>query len=218
LGFLQVHTPANQERRRNNLNKQALEFVVDLFDLKAQSRRNSKTVLRILRLRIGQKCPKAGMHIVQVISPTFFITKKGLLMIVFDLECHNGHIFEGWFESFDSFREQKERDLVSCPYCEDTDIRKVMSPVALKRSVAENRKSQVSIDYSKLAKEIVDYVHNSFEDVGTGFAAEALKIHYGVSEKRNIRGTATEEDEKTLKEEGIDFAKIPVPKITDNEN
>ena len=139
-------------------------------------------------------------------------------MIVFDLECHNGHIFEGWFESFDSFIEQKERDLVSCPYCEDTDIRKVMSPVALKRSMAENRKLQVSIDYPKLAKEIVDYVHNNFEDVGTGFAAEALKIHYGVSEKRNIRGTATEEDEKTLKEEGIDFAKIPVPKIADNEN
>ena len=139
-------------------------------------------------------------------------------MIVFDLECHNGHIFEGWFESFDSFIEQKERDLVSCPYCEDTDIRKVMSPVALKRSMAENRKLQVSIDYPKLAKEIVDYVHNNFEDVGTGFAAEALKIHYGVSEKRNIRGTATEEDEKTLKEEGIDFAKIPVPKIADKEN
>ncbi|OPX34728.1 MAG: hypothetical protein B1H11_10285 [Desulfobacteraceae bacterium 4484_190.1] len=139
-------------------------------------------------------------------------------MIVFDLECHNGHIFEGWFESFDSFREQKERGLVSCPYCEDTDIRKVMSPVALKRSMAENRKSQVSIDYPKLAKEIVDYVHNNFEDVGTGFAAEALKIHYGVSKKRNIRGTATEEDEKTLKEEGINFTKIPIPKIADKEN
>jgi len=36
-------------------------------------------------------------------------------------------------------------------------------------------------------------------------------MHYGVSEKKNIRGSATSEEEKTLKEEGIDFFKIPLP-------
>jgi len=32
-----------------------------------------------------------------------------------------------------------------------------------------------------------------------------------VIESRNIRGVATSEEEKTLKEEGISFIKIPVP-------
>jgi len=31
-----------------------------------------------------------------------------------------------------------------------------------------------------------------------------------VTEPRNIRGTSTQEEEKTLKEEGIEFIKIPV--------
>ena len=43
---------------------------------------------------------------------------------------------------------------------------------------------------------------------------EVLKIHYGVTENRNIRGVATSEEEKTLKEEGISFIKIPVPEKT----
>jgi hypothetical protein len=38
-----------------------------------------------------------------------------------------------------------------------------------------------------------------------------LKMHYGVAEQRNIRGTSSPEEEKTLKEEGIEFIKIPIP-------
>ena len=72
-------------------------------------------------------------------------------------------------------------------------------------------------DVSRLAREVVDYIQESFEDVGTKFAAEALKIHYGVAEKRNIRGSATVDEEKTLKDEGVEFFKIPVVKKTDEE-
>ena len=50
-------------------------------------------------------------------------------MIVFDLECSNGHIFEGWFDSLESFEKQNREELVNCPYCNDTQVRKVMSPV-----------------------------------------------------------------------------------------
>jgi len=35
-------------------------------------------------------------------------------------------------------------------------------------------------------------------------------MHYGVSEPRNIRGVATEEEEKMLKDEGVEFFKIPI--------
>jgi len=40
-----------------------------------------------------------------------------------------------------------------------------------------------------------------------------LKIHYGEEEKRNIKGTSTPEEEETLKEEGVQFIKIPLPKM-----
>jgi hypothetical protein len=62
-----------------------------------------------------------------------------------------------------------------------------------------------------LGKKIVEYVEKNFDDVGCEFTKEALKIHYGASEPRNIRGVSTDEEEKTLKEEGIEFFKVPIP-------
>jgi hypothetical protein len=137
-------------------------------------------------------------------------------MIVIDIQCLNGHIFEGWFDSLQSFEDQNLKKLVSCPYCDSTDIRRVLSPVALKKSVPEDRTALPPIDYEKLAKEVVDYIYKNSDDVGPKFAAEALKMHYGVAEKRNIRGSATSDEEKTLKEEGIDFFKFPQLKTDDD--
>ena len=138
-------------------------------------------------------------------------------MIVFDLSCSNGHVFEGWFDSHESFEQQNKEGLISCPYCDDTCVRRVISPVAVKTSGSEKPVSNDQIDYRKLAKEIVDYFHKNFEDVGTRFAAEALKMHYGVAERRNIRGSATADEEKTLKKEGIEFFKIHLPKVDDTD-
>ena len=138
-------------------------------------------------------------------------------MIAFDLECSMGHFFEGWFQSIESFEEQKIKKLVSCPVCNDTDVRRVLSPVALKTSSPKREAESVGpIDYQKLAKEVVEYINKSFENVGSDFAKEALKMHYAVTEKRNIRGSATEEEEKLLKDEGIEFFKIPTPKSDDD--
>ncbi len=137
-------------------------------------------------------------------------------MIAFDLECSQGHLFEGWFDSIQSFEEQNSSNLVRCPYCDDENVRKVLSPVAVKTSQPQDAKFPAPINYQKLAKEVVEYIKNNSEDVGPRFATEALKIHYGAAEKRSIRGSATEEEEKTLKEEGVAFLKVPIP-VTDPE-
>jgi len=141
-------------------------------------------------------------------------------MIVFDLECSKEHRFEGWFNSIESFEAQNAKNLVTCPYCNDTQVRRVLSPVATKLSPRpEVHKNAGQIDYRRLAKEIVDYISKNFEDVGSDFAKEALKMHYGVAEKRSIKGSATAEEEKILKEEKIEFFKVPFPKIDeDTEN
>ena len=139
-------------------------------------------------------------------------------MIAIDIQCSQGHLFEGWFDNLDAFEAQKNKKLVACPYCEDTSVMRVLSPVAVKKSRNRNEEPlQVNIDYQKLAKEVVDYIHENFEDVGPRFASEALKIHYGVSEKKNIRGSATRDEEKTLKDEGVEFFKLPFTKKDDEE-
>ena len=61
-----------------------------------------------------------------------------------------------------------------------------------------------------LGRKIVDFVEKNFDDVGCNFAKEALKMHYGTSEPRNIRGVSTHEEEKILKQEGIEFFKLPM--------
>jgi hypothetical protein len=137
-------------------------------------------------------------------------------MIVFDLECPKGHRFEGWFNESRSFEEQTAKNLVTCPVCGENRIRKVFSPVATctLRSEPENRSEPPSppIDYKRLARALLEHIHKDFQDVGTDFAKEALKMHYGVKEKKNIRGYATAEEETTLKEEKIEFFKVPVLK------
>jgi len=138
-------------------------------------------------------------------------------MIVFDLECPRGHIFEGWFDSNESFEEQNINGLVRCPVCDDSDIRKVLSPIAVRKSQTSVLPGQEAIDYQRLAKEVVEYIKTNSEDVGARFATEALKIHYGVAEKRSIRGSATADEEKTLKQEGVDFVKVPFP-VSEDDN
>ncbi|RPI76620.1 MAG: DUF1178 family protein [Desulfobacteraceae bacterium] len=135
-------------------------------------------------------------------------------MIIFDLECGSGHVFEGWFGDLQAFEEQNGRGLVKCPYCENGDIRKIMSPVAVKKSTPAMalEAEKAPIDYKQLAREVVEYIHKNFDDVGPQFTQEALKMHYQVTEKRNIRGSATAEEEKMLQKEGVEFFKVPFQK------
>jgi hypothetical protein len=60
------------------------------------------------------------------------------------------------------------------------------------------------------------YVRENFEDVGHNFAREALKVHYGQAEERNIRGVSTEPEEDMLKKEGVPFVKIPMAQEVDS--
>jgi hypothetical protein len=57
------------------------------------------------------------------------------------------------------------------------------------------------------------YIDKNFEDVGDKFAEIALKIHYGDEENRNIKGTSTPQEEDNLKEEGVQFIKVPILKM-----
>jgi hypothetical protein len=145
--------------------------------------------------------------------------ETGILMIVFDLKCSNGHIFEGWFKSITSYQQQMDGGFIACPLCDDKNIEQVPSTFGIKSSPPDKNTDKNKVEPANemeiLKQQVIKFVENNFENVGVDFAKEALKIHYGVSEARNIRGVSTETEEKLLKKEGVKFTKIPVPEISD---
>jgi hypothetical protein len=134
-------------------------------------------------------------------------------MIAYDLQCTQGHRFEGWFEDRKAYLDQQKKGLITCPVCNVTSVDIVPSTFAIKSGSPSNARDLAAqrAQLEKLGNEAIEFVKNNFDDVGADFAKEALKIHYGASEPRNIRGVSTKEEEKTLEKEGINFIKIPMP-------
>lgn len=140
-------------------------------------------------------------------------------MIVFDLECINGHVFEGWFEDKADLDAQQEQGLLQCPVCDTTSVVQKLHAIAIKKGTqpAPSMQAQQAMQagqeaMAELTEKVARFVEKNFEDVGSGFAKEALKMHYGATEHRNIRGTTTREEEKLLDKEGVPVMKVPVMK------
>jgi hypothetical protein len=133
-------------------------------------------------------------------------------MIVFQLRCAGEHEFEAWFRDNAAFDAQSRAGKIACPDCGDTHVEKaVMAP-----RVARSRKGEPSpAELRKALVEMRKQVEANCENVGDRFAEEARRIHYGEAEKRGIYGEATNDDAKSLAEEGIEFARIPWPARTD---
>lgn len=139
-------------------------------------------------------------------------------MIVFDLACECGYSFEGWFQDREQFEEQLASAYLECPLCGSSKIHKILSPIRFQSSSTEaeipaNQGTSGEISAAEInnaLKTMQKFVETNFEDVGTDLANEALKMHYGVVEPKNIRGVTTEPEEKKLKEEGINLLKIPM--------
>jgi hypothetical protein len=134
-------------------------------------------------------------------------------MIAFDLICSNGHKFECWFKDSASFDHQKSSGIINCPVCNDDQVEKALSTFSVKKN---GQQKKAEVDAHQALQTIHEYIDKHFEDVGLDFTKEALKIHYGQAKKRNIKGTATPDQEKLLKEEGVRFVKIPIVKRVDN--
>ncbi len=136
-------------------------------------------------------------------------------MIVFDLECLNGHTFEGWFEDREDLKKQQEKGLLTCPVCETTEVAQKLHAVSIRKSggpVSQKALQAGREALMEFTEKVVDYVEKHFENVGTDFSRQALKMHYGAEAYRNIRGTTTAEEDKILAREGVPVFKVPVLK------
>jgi len=138
-------------------------------------------------------------------------------MIVFDLECINGHVFEGWFDDRDDLDRQQARGLLQCPVCDSFSVSPKLSAVAIRKSASPGPGSpgremaeQARMEFmAEFTEKVTRYVENNYENVGTSFAKQALEMHYGAKEFKQIRGTTTKEEEKTLEKEGVPVFKLP---------
>ncbi len=130
-------------------------------------------------------------------------------MIAYDLKCRSGHQFEAWFKSLETFQKQRRTKLIECPKCNSTEVEIVFRPQAIKTKTSLNLERPRDIP---VAERIETFLRENFEDVGKNFPEEARRTHYGETKARNIRGETTESQERELREEGINFFKVNLPK------
>ena len=135
-------------------------------------------------------------------------------MIKYKLICKSCDIsFDSWFASSKEYEKLKKKNFLSCHNCQSKKIEKtLMAPKLINKSSTENSVkgfSKTNEVYKKI-KEFQKFIKNNFEYVGKNFAYEARSIHY--KDKKNVKGiygTASNQEIKELREEGINAETIP---------
>jgi hypothetical protein len=142
-------------------------------------------------------------------------------MIKYKLFCKECDFkFDSWFASSNEYERLKKKKLLNCHNCNSSKVEKtIMAPQLINSKSKADKKIDFE-KYNKVKKTIISYqkfIKENFKYVGDNFAYEARSIHYDSKKKsKGIYGSASKEDLKELKEEGIDAQMIPW--IDENEN
>ena len=142
-------------------------------------------------------------------------------MIKYKLKCKNCDFkFDSWFASSNEYERLKKKNFLNCHKCNSFKVEKtIMAPQLINNKLKNEEKINFE-RYNKVKKTIIDYqkfIKDNFKYVGDNFAYEARSIHYNNKKKsKGIYGSASKEDLKELREEGIDAQMVPW--IDENEN
>ncbi|MFG1426319.1 DUF1178 family protein [Roseixanthobacter glucoisosaccharinicivorans] len=167
-------------------------------------------------------------------------------MIRYTLRCEQGHDFESWFPSSDSYEAQRGRGLVSCPNCGSVRVEKaIMAPSVARtdrgappaapdaapaqtgdeapgQAPAQAPANAVALmgeqerEFRRLVRELRDHVTRNADYVGEDFATLARKMHGGEIEHRSIYGEASAEEVKALRDDEV--AVFPLPVLPEDRN
>ena len=143
-------------------------------------------------------------------------------MIKYKLTCKDCDLkFDSWFSSSKEFDKLKKINLINCTRCNSLKVKKTpMSPMVLNSSmkkVNEDLNQKKIIKFKNKIREYQKFIKKNFEYVGENFAYEARSIHYNAKKKsKGIYGKATNDEVKSLNEEGIETQIIPWIKDKDN--
>jgi len=131
-------------------------------------------------------------------------------MIVFDLQCGNGcGTFEAWFRSSADFDEQRTSGLVQCPVCQSGDVAKAPMAPRVPRKGSDNALVRLAAMQSELLKDS--------RWVGDSFADTARAMHSGEIDPSPVHGNATLEQAKSLVDDGVPVAPLPLPVTPPNQ-
>ena len=135
-------------------------------------------------------------------------------MIKYSLVCKDCDLtFESWFSSSKEYEKLKRKNFLNCHICNSINIQKSLMAPSLINSKINLQKEKEIKKFNKIKKTMSEYqkfIKNNFKYVGNNFAYEARSIHYNSKKKeKGIYGSASKEDLKELKEEGIDAQVIP---------
>ena len=136
-------------------------------------------------------------------------------MIKYNLQCKKcNFIFDSWFASSKEFDKLKKKGLINCHNCGSFRVEKnLMAPKLINKTINfKNEKKNIRKyqDIKKTINEYQKFIKSNFDYVGENFAYEARSIHYNNKKRdKGIYGTASKQDIKELKEEGIDTHLIP---------
>ena len=136
-------------------------------------------------------------------------------MIKYSLLCKKcGLTFDSWFASSKEYDKLKMKKLINCHDCGSLKVEKnLMAPKLISKNFNHKNEKKDLIKYQKIRRRINEYqkfIKNNFDYVGKNFAYEARSIHYkNKKTNKGIYGTASKQDLKELKEEGIDTQMIP---------
>ena len=135
-------------------------------------------------------------------------------MIKYKLICKNCNTkFDSWFASSNEYEKLKKRKLLNCHSCNSLKVEKtLMAPQLINSKTKEETILNIE-KYKKIKKTIKNYqkfIKDNFQYVGDNFAYEARSIHYNNKTKsKGIYGSASKQDLKELKDEGIEAQMIP---------
>jgi hypothetical protein len=135
-------------------------------------------------------------------------------MIKYSLNCKNCDLtFESWFASSKEYEKLKKKKFLNCHNCNSFEVEKSLMAPSLINKNHNSKNYEDQKKYDKIKKTISEYqkfIKNNLEYVGSNFAYEARSIHYDNKKKqKGIYGTASKQELKELKEEGIDAQMIP---------
>jgi len=125
-------------------------------------------------------------------------------MIVFDLQCRDGgETFEAWFRSNADYEEQLAAGLVQCPMCQSANVAKAPMAPRVPRKGSDNPLARLAAIQADLLKDS--------RWIGDQFVDTARAMHAGEIEREQVHGNATLEQAKSLVDDGVPVAALPLP-------
>ena len=134
-------------------------------------------------------------------------------MIVFDLRCDAGHVFEAWFASGDAYEAQRAGGQLACPMCGSGAVEKAaMAPAVSAKGNRAPPAAVVKEAIGRIAAMQASMLKGS-EWVGPGFATRARAMHDGDEPRATIHGQATLAEAKALVDDGVAVTPLPLPVV-----